>query len=314
MPAWWPDGSRLFFTAARIQGEQPTTYMMNADGTCEGRFAATATQLLRPRWRPGSQPGLGPIRCADLRIRVALAGGAVGPVGLGQDAQYRLDIDNDGNELATGVRLELATTRAALTSASALWPARGRSSTSRAPAADRARRRTLGRDQRELGGRRQPCVHRLGRRGRARQRPEHEHGDECPLVLPCTSVGTWGDDIMYGTPGNDRLCSLTGRDEVYGGKGNDYLDSGNGSDIVAGGPGRDAILSQGRERHDLRARRRAGHRRCGSERDISWPIAWTSRTTARRWSAEAALSASQFGRRAPHTSGPISPVWPFSRR
>ena len=61
------------------------------------------------------QPDPRPGECADLRIRVALAGGAVGPTGLGQDAQYRLDIDNDGNEAATGVRLELATTKAALT-------------------------------------------------------------------------------------------------------------------------------------------------------------------------------------------------------
>jgi TolB protein len=269
MPAWWPDGSRLFFTAARIQWEQPTTYMMNADGTCEGHFAATATQLLRPRWRPGSQPGLGPIRCADLRIRVALAGGAVAPAGLGQDAQYRLDIDNDGNEAATGVRLELTTTRAALTFGAGELACTGPKldlTCPLPPIAPGAVRSVAITASSAVADNYSFTV------SVAAVEPDSDPSTNTAAsvlsVLPCTSVGSWGDDVMYGTPGNDRICSLTGRDEVYGGKGNDYLDSGNGSDIVAGGSGPDVIFSKGGN-DTIYAR--DGERDiidCGSERDI----------------------------------------------
>ena len=109
-PTWWPDGSRLFFDSQRQVNEGPTTYVMNADGSCEGRFGQAPIRLQRPVWRPGSQPGLGPIMCSDLRVMALPSGGYVGPAALGQASPFRFEIDNDGSETATGVRVELKST------------------------------------------------------------------------------------------------------------------------------------------------------------------------------------------------------------
>jgi uncharacterized repeat protein (TIGR01451 family) len=70
----------------------------------------------------------------------------------------------------------------------------------------------------------------------------------------CTVVGTWGDDGLNGTPGNDVMCGLGGNDIanagagddiLLGGGGNDTLVGGSGTDLLSGGPGNDN-LSGGR--------------------------------------------------------------------
>ncbi len=61
---------------------------------------------------PGIAPGFGPLRCADLRLKADPTGGYPGPAALGQESPFRFEIDNDGNETATGVRVELTTTAA----------------------------------------------------------------------------------------------------------------------------------------------------------------------------------------------------------
>jgi hypothetical protein len=109
-PTWWPDGSRLFYLSSR-QLSQSTTYQLNADGSCEGPFVTDQPSLYRPAWRPGSVPGLGPIRCVDLRLAWVPSGG---PAALEQDSPLHLALDNDGNEVTTGVRLELETTEPSL--------------------------------------------------------------------------------------------------------------------------------------------------------------------------------------------------------
>src|SRR5207248_1595340 len=82
-------------------------FQMNADGSCEGAFAPSAGQLMRPLWRPGSMPGLGPIQCVDLRLSPLPSGGYAGPTGLGQNSSLDFSIENDGDETATGVRVEV---------------------------------------------------------------------------------------------------------------------------------------------------------------------------------------------------------------
>jgi hypothetical protein len=65
----------------------------------------------------------------------------------------------------------------------------------------------------------------------------------------CDQVGTYGEDVLVGTPRRDRLCALPGADRVYGAGGNDYL----GSDPFGVRPWRAPA-----------PRRRAGtSRRCG---------------------------------------------------
>jgi Ca2+-binding RTX toxin-like protein len=88
-------------------------------------------------------------------------------------------------------------------------------------------------------------------------------------VLPCTMVGTWGNDFLYGTNGPDKICGLPGADTVYGGKGNDFIDAGNGDDRIYPGPGRDTVIAKGG--YDV-IEARDGERDwidCGGQHDIA---------------------------------------------
>lgn len=62
-----------------------------------------------------------------------------------------------------------------------------------------------------------------------------------PVVVPCTIVGTAGDDILNGTAGNDVICGLGGDDVIVGRGGDDILRGGPGNDKLAGGPGNDIL-------------------------------------------------------------------------
>jgi hemolysin type calcium-binding protein/uncharacterized protein DUF11/WD40 repeat protein len=271
VPTWWPDGSRLFFESERASGFA-TTYVMNPDGTCEGQFASTQNALRRPSWRPGSHPGLGPIRCADLRIRAVSTGGYVNPTALGQESPFQLEIDNDGNETATDVRVEVKTTAniELLDGNGGVFPCSGGtrdrvcslpplSPTSVVSVNFRVRSAVAGIFPFSLS---------VG----ALEPDTDPTNNTLPLstqVLPCDKVGTYGSDVLYGTPERDRICALPGADHVYGNAGNDYLDSGNGNDIVVGGPGRDVILAKGGN-DTIYAR--DGQRDvidCGTERDVA---------------------------------------------
>ncbi|MDF8334980.1 family 16 glycosylhydrolase [Novosphingobium cyanobacteriorum] len=59
--------------------------------------------------------------------------------------------------------------------------------------------------------------------------------------LPFNTVGTSGDDMLYGTILNDTLDGAAGYDELYGGVGNDTL-IGSGTDRLDGGFGDDTYI------------------------------------------------------------------------
>lgn len=59
--------------------------------------------------------------------------------------------------------------------------------------------------------------------------------------LPCTIVGTPGNDTINGTPGDDVICGLGGNDTINGRGGNDRILGGAGNDSMLGGPGDDEI-------------------------------------------------------------------------
>lgn len=59
--------------------------------------------------------------------------------------------------------------------------------------------------------------------------------------LPCTVVGTEGDDVLTGTEGADVLCGLGGDDALTGGDGGDVLDGGPGADRLDGQAGDDDL-------------------------------------------------------------------------
>ena len=60
--------------------------------------------------------------------------------------------------------------------------------------------------------------------------------------LPCTIMGTAGDDVLVGTSRRDVICGLGGADTIHAGAGNDVVLGGSGSDSLFGGPGDDTIL------------------------------------------------------------------------
>ncbi|WP_432944595.1 choice-of-anchor Q domain-containing protein [Kribbella sp. CA-253562] len=64
---------------------------------------------------------------------------------------------------------------------------------------------------------------------------------EAPPAATCTQTGTNGDDLLFGTPGNDVLCGGKGDDLLIGGGGNDILRGGKGKDLLIGGAGNDVL-------------------------------------------------------------------------
>jgi Ca2+-binding RTX toxin-like protein len=220
---------------------------MNADGSCEGQFVTDPPSLYRPEWRPGSVPGLGPFRCVDLRLTFVPAGG---PAALGRDSPLHLGLDNDGNEVATGVRLELKTTEPSLQ----ISDVNGGPGTA---CAGTPQDLVCALDPVPPGT---PLTVYAAMRGskagmfpltitataiQTESDPSTNTLQTSDQVLPCTVVGTSSGDVLYGTPGPDRICGLPGPDRIYGLAGNDYLDGGSGADIITGGPGRDVFLGKG---------------------------------------------------------------------
>ena len=55
-------------------------------------------------------------------------------------------------------------------------------------------------------------------------------------------VGSSGDDVIHGTPGDDVLSGGAGNDLIYGYAGDDLLDGGVGNDRLFGGAGDDTLL------------------------------------------------------------------------
>lgn len=64
-------------------------------------------------------------------------------------------------------------------------------------------------------------------------------------VLPCTIVGSTGNDAIEGTVKGDRICARTGWDRIQGRSGNDRIDAGNGNDTIDAGKGRDSVIGSG---------------------------------------------------------------------
>jgi hypothetical protein len=272
-PTWWPDGSRLFFTSQRPSTVVSTTYVMNPDGSCEGKFSNIVEPLLSPLWRPGSHPGLGPIRCVDLRLLFDTSGGGVGPAALGQPITFRLSVDNDGSETATAVKVELSTpspTAEILDGNNGSLRCIGSAQDlvcTLAALTQRTPRQIAFQVRSTVAGWVQ-----LTATVSANEADSDPASNTLPLgarVLPCTRVGTWGDDVIYGTPEPDKICALAGADRVYGGAGNDYLDAGNGADVVVGGPGRDVILGKGGNDTIYARDGQKDWIDCGTEQDVA---------------------------------------------
>jgi Ca2+-binding RTX toxin-like protein len=241
-PTWWPDGSRLFFVSQRGSGPY-TTFVMNADGTCEQQFwpGESLVDLRGPVWQPGGGP-LPPIaRCAELRVTVEAA---KTPIALYESTSFTVVVDNDGNLPANGLVLDLTTpddailaplspgctgTDANIGCAGTIPPGGSASFVVSA--------------YRRTGGRIRLLAQAAA--GEPDTDPTNNSAVGDAVVLPCTIVGTGGPDLLYGTDGADRICGLPGADTIYGRGGNDFIDAGNGDDRIYPGPGRDTVIAKG---------------------------------------------------------------------
>jgi Tol biopolymer transport system component len=233
--SWWPDGSRLFFSPGG------TTWTMNADGTCEGPFTSAADRLVDPAWRPGATIAQKAITCADLRIGVVASTDAVG---LKQTVVFHVQVDNDGNQTATGLKLRIAAAPSVSLTASLPGCTRGQDivcqlaplppglSTSFEVYASSARagmldvRFTASADQTDSD-------------------PASNTARATADVLPCTTVGTLGNDAINGTPGRDLICARAGWDRINALAGDDVIDAGSGNDTIDAGKGRDKVVAGG---------------------------------------------------------------------
>ena len=85
--------------------------------------------------------------------------------------------------------------------------------------------------------------------GRAREVPSFPGADDAldldfASIVVCDIVGTPGDDVLRGTPKDDRICGFSGDDVLVGGGGMDELRGGAGNDRLVGGRGRDTLLGE----------------------------------------------------------------------
>jgi Tol biopolymer transport system component len=266
-PAWWPDGSRLFYVSQRYPSP-PTQFEMNADGTCEQRFGPETPDLHEPVWQPSGGP-LPPItRCAELRLTASVEKSRVA---LSEPAVWTFRIDNDGNLPAMRVTLEIGIGTSYGTALAGRTPGCTGSGMGVVCIVDRiapggAATATVAGTRRTAGPIRledQVVANGLDTDGSNNQ--AFTGAD----VLPCTVVGTWGSDFLYGTPGPDKICGLPGADTVYSSRGDDFIDAGNGDDRVYPGRGRDSVIAKG---GDDVIEARDGERDwidCGSQHDIA---------------------------------------------
>jgi Tol biopolymer transport system component len=88
-----------------------------------------------------------------------------------------------------------------------------------------------------------------GLSGALAQAPDDDDNapDWQPIPYRCfgqnpTIVGSYGDDLLQGTPGTDVIVGLSGNDTIKGANGNDILCGDFGEDRIFGGKGNDVLI------------------------------------------------------------------------
>ena len=241
-PVWWPSGERLF-----LPGGIGPTAMIEADGDCPQPFELGGAPVGGVAWRPGSMPATPPLRCVHLGTTVERDAWEIGRRGT---VQFAFGISNAGNVRARGVAL----TFAEITNADVLQvssPNGGCAATPDGPL--RCDLAVLDPGERARVELRVRAV-RLGTvRVRVAVSADAEAGVRLAVgetltganVLDCDLVGTWGSDVLRGTPRRDVICARPGADRIDGRAGADRLEAGSGDDTVTGGAGRDVIVAGG---------------------------------------------------------------------
>jgi Tol biopolymer transport system component len=106
-PHWWPGGLQLFFTTARPLGSAPSVWTMNPDGSCEQPWTNAALRGV-PAWRPGAADGASfHVICTAVIVRVR----PTDRVARRQHARIPVEIENDGTQPLTNLRLDISSDR-----------------------------------------------------------------------------------------------------------------------------------------------------------------------------------------------------------
>jgi Tol biopolymer transport system component len=255
-PSWWPDGSRLFFSTGA------STWVMNADGTCESPFGPRSVRLVQPAWRPGSSPALPPLACVDLRLDVQVS---TDTVGLNQSVVYFVTVGNDGNLAATDLQVEVEASAPVLHSGGSASCMRPAALVCTLPVLKPGRSMSL---EIYASSPRPGSIQSAFTASADQSDPTTNSVRVSTTVLPCSTVGTLGNDAINGTPKRDIICAragwdrinaLAGNDTIDAGSGNDTVDAGKGRDTIFGGGGLDVVLARDGQRDTID---------CGTENDV----------------------------------------------
>src|SRR5579859_1199719 len=205
-PTWWPDGSRLFYVSRRAEGPD-TTFVMNADGSCQSDFGPITPDIRHPVWQPGGGP-LPPItRCAELRVSFAVG---KEPVALNEPAPFTISVVNAGNVPARNVLLRISAPGATLTDYNTGSGECGGAGAGRTDILCRAASLAPGVTERiDISvARSKPgaiAVHAAVSSDQLDTDTTNNVAEADASVLPCTVVGTSGNDTIYGTEGPDKI-------------------------------------------------------------------------------------------------------------
>jgi Ca2+-binding RTX toxin-like protein len=213
---------------------------MNADGTCEQRFAPALSMSDVPVWSP-SATAAPAVECSSAQLRVRASRTEIG---LHDDVGFSVLVHNDGTRTLDATRVEIAATRGVVRIANGSDTCtRGREIVCTIGPLARGGDRTLELTGTPAGagaGFVRYTVHVVWD-GPSDVTPTADIATVAATIAPCDVVGTWEGDYLVGTPRADRICGRPGADRILGGRGNDRIEAGSGADTVTGGPGRDTI-------------------------------------------------------------------------
>jgi Tol biopolymer transport system component len=217
---YWPDGSRIFFNRGGYD-----LFEMNADGSCEQPFLVDA---LGPVWAPGARPGLGPLVCADLGVRIEQSSRRL----LNHESPLRLTVWNDGNVAAAPhVVVSLADGLAVRSSTSACNLGNGDLVDCTLPSL--APQAVTHLDL-SVEGWKAGTLRVNARVLRADGDPVgNNDASDLLEVLPCTLAGTAKADVLKAHDPYEKICGLGGNDRITSvNRYADTIDCGAGNDTA----------------------------------------------------------------------------------